>query len=230
MDHQTLYFMMTVTSRERVADFVTLYQEKGVEIQMIALGHGTANEQTLRLLALDETDKAFCFNIVTGQKWLELKKAMSSRLRIEAPGVGIAFIVPISSVGGKRELAFITEGIGYEKGEETSLKGTEQELLVTICNQGYNEMVMDAARSAGAYGGTVIHARGTGQRNAEKFLGITLASEKDIVFIVTATENKNRIMEAIMKQAGMESKARAIVFSLPVEDTAGMKLRPDPDD
>ena len=48
--------------------------------------------------------------------------------------------------------------------------------------------------------------------------------EKDMIFIVTKTENKNDIMRAIMDEAGFESKAKSIVFSIPVTDTAGMRL------
>ena len=76
------------------------------------------------------------------------------------PGTGIAFTVPVSSIGGKRELLFLLDGQDFEKGEETVLKDTAHELIVVIANQGYNEMVMDAARRAGAGGGTVLHARG----------------------------------------------------------------------
>ena len=85
-------------------------------------------------------------------------------------------------------------------------------------------MVMDAARSAGAAGGTVLHARGTGMKRAEKFFGVSLVSEKELVLIVTKTENKNAIMQAVMQKAGMDTKAKAIVFSLPVTDTAGPGL------
>ena len=45
-----------------------------------------------------------------------------------------------------------------------------------------------------------------------------------MVFIVVRKNQKNDIMRAIMDQAGLESKARSIVFSLPVTDTAGMRL------
>ncbi|MBQ1190124.1 MAG: P-II family nitrogen regulator, partial [Lachnospiraceae bacterium] len=88
-------------------------------------------------------------------------------------------------------------------------------------------MVMDAARSAGAYGGTVIHAKGTGMELAEKFMGVSLASEKELVLIVTQTELKNPIMQAIMKDAGLQTKAKSIAFSLPVTDTAGLRLVED---
>lgn len=70
----------------------------------------------------------------------------------------------------------------------------------------------------------MIHARGTGTEKAEKFLGVTLVPEKEMIFIVVRRDQKNDIMRAIMDKAGLESKARSIVFSLPVTDTAGMRL------
>ena len=104
------------------------------------------------------------------------------------------------------------------------MKYTKYELLVTITNQGYTDLVMDAARSRGAGGGTIIHAKGTGVKEASHFMGVSLAAEKEIVLIVAKSAEKNAIMKAIMEEAGPDSKARAIVFSLPVSETAGMRL------
>ena len=64
---------------------------------------------------------------------------------------------------------------------------------------------------------------------AEKFLGISLASEKDMIFIVAKTAQRDRIMQSVMLHAGMETPAKAIVFSLPVTDTAGLRLSDDED-
>ena len=59
---------------------------------------------------------------------------------------------------------------------------------------------------------------------AEKFLGISLAAEKDITLIVTKTAGKNAIMQSVMEKAGMGTQAQSIVFSLPVTSTAGLRL------
>jgi nitrogen regulatory protein PII len=107
------------------------------------------------------------------------------------------------------------------------MKDTKHELLVGIANHGYSDLIMDAARAAGAAGGTVIHAKGTGMEGAEKFLGITLAAEKEMIFVVVKSAQKNDIMSAIMKHAGMESKAKSICFTLPVSATAGLRLVED---
>ena len=111
-------------------------------------------------------------------------------------------IVPVSSIGGKKQFEFLTDGRGFVKGEESTLKDTKYELLVVIANQGYTELVMDAARAAHAPGGTVIHAKGTGAEKAEKFFGVSLAKEKEVIFMVTRKEGKNAIMTSIMEKAG----------------------------
>ena len=81
----------------------------------------------------------------------------------------------------------------------------------------------DAARQAGASGGTVIAAKGTGAKESEKFLGISLANEKDVVFIVAPSTQKTAIMRAIVEQAGPQTEAGAICFSLPVSQVAGLR-------
>ena len=219
-----LYVMITITSMKKLPDFLALYEKKQLSVGFISLGYGTAKDEILDLLGLDRSEKAVCINVVTGERWQETKRDLRKKLYIDVPDTGIAFTVPMSSIGGKRELLFITEGQDYRKGEESAMKDTTMELLVIVSNQGHNDLVMDAARDAGAYGGTVLHARGTGMNRAELFFGVSLASEKDLTFIVSKKSQRNAIMEAVMKKAGMETPAQSIVFSLPVSDTAGLHM------
>lgn len=219
-----LFMMTTITSRNMVTKFLFFYKESQMEVSLVTLGTGTANSEMLDYFGIESSEKAVIFGIVTDEVWNSIKKGLQSKLQIDVPGTGIAFIIPLSSIGGKRELLFLTEGQKYEKGEESTLKETKHELLVVIANQGYSDLIMKAARSANANGGTIIHAKGIGMELAEKFLGVSLASEKEIIFIVTKKEQKNEVMKAVMLNAGMESKAKSIVFSLPVTDTAGLRL------
>lgn len=222
-----LYCMMTITDRKRLMEFMRVFRESSLDIHFITLGHGTAPDDALVRLGLDGSEKAVVFTVITGTRWHAVKKSLRQQLQIDVPGTGISFLVPLGSVAGLRELELLTDGQNFQKGEESIMIGTEHQLLIVISNQGYNELVMDAARETGASGGTVIHARGTGMEKAERFLGISLASEKDLIFIVTRTEQKNDIMKSIVEKAGPGTKAGAIVFSLPVSDTAGMRLLED---
>ena len=219
-----LYMMVTITNRNLTKKFMDFYVQSGLEVSAITVGMGTAASDILDYFGLQGAEKAVIFHIVNDTIWKEVKQGLQRRMKIDIPGIGIAFIVPLSSIGGKKALNYLTCGQEFVKGDESVLKETKYELLVVIANQGYTEMVMDAAREVYATGGTVIHAKGTGAERAEKFLGVTLVPEKEMLFIVAKKEEKNNIMRAIMDKAGLESKARSIVFSLPVTDTAGMRI------
>lgn len=222
-----LYMMVAITNRSMKNKFQEFYKENGHMVVFGTLGRGTANSAVLDYFGLEASEKTIAFSIVTDEMWKNLKRGLIIKMQIDVPGTGIAFIIPLSSIGGKKVLQYLIQNHEYEKEEETTLRETDYELLVTIVDQGCIDTVMDAARSANAGGGTVIHAKGTGLESAEKFLGVSLAAEKEIIFIVTRTKDKNQIMKAIMEKAGLDSKEKAIVFSLPVTSTVGIRMRED---
>lgn len=223
----SLYMMTTIVDRKIANKYVDLYKENDLNVMLLTLGLGTATNDILDYLGLDNPEKAVIFSVLQEDSWLETKKQLQKKLQIDAPGGGIAFIIPLSSIGGKKALQFLLQKEYYQKQEESTLKNTTHELIIVISEQGYTNLIMDAARAAGAHGGTIIHAKGTGMEAAEKFMGVSLAAEKEIIFIVSKTEEKNAIMQAVIKEAGLESKAKAIAFSLPVTDTAGLRLIED---
>lgn len=223
----TLYLMTTIVDRKVAPKYMELYQDNDLTVTFLTLGLGTAANEIMDYLGLESNEKAVAFSVLEDSTWSKIKRQLEKKLKIDAPGGGIAFTIPLSSVGGKKALQFLLESHDYKKEEESIMKNTIHELIVVIAEQGYTEMIMDAARGAGAYGGTVIHAKGTGMQAADKFMGVSLAAEKEIIYIVTKTEQKNSIMQAIMEKAGLDSKAKSIVFSLPVTDTAGLRLIED---
>lgn len=219
-----LNLMISIMDRDRLPEFIGLYREKNSTLHFVSLGRGTASNEILGYFGLSGSEKAVCFSTVTDEIFKQIKKTLQQRFKIDVPGTGIVFTVPISSIGGMRELNYLTDGLNYKKGEESAMKDTTHELIVVISNQGYSGTVIEAAKAGGAGGGTVIHAQGAGRKEAEKLLGFSLASEKEMLFIVTTKNKKNTIMESVMKSAGLETEAKAIVFSVPVSATAGLRL------
>ena len=218
----SLFLMITITDRRTTNAFLEIYQQHGVNVNLRTVGSGTAVRQTLAALGLEQTEKAVLLAVVTADTWQNVQRDLRRKVRIDVPGTGIAFTVPLSSIGGRRALLFLTEHQLLQWKEESTLKDTRYELLLVIANQGHTGSIMDAARAAGAGGGTVIHAKGTGMEGAAQFLGVELVNEKELVLIVSRTSRKNAIMKAIMD--GADRRAGAIVFSLPVTDTAGLRL------
>lgn len=222
-----LYMMTTIVDRKIASSYAKLYQENNLNVMFLSLGYGTVSNETMDMLGLESKEKTVVTAIIEEDKWLNVKKQLEKVLKIDAPGGGIAFTIPLSSIGGRKALQFLIENDKYEKKEESTLKNTDHDLIVVISELGYTNLIMDAARKAGAYGGTVIHAKGTGMAVAEKFMGVSLAQEKELIYIVVKTGQKNPIMQAIMEEAGLNTKAKAICFSLPVTDTAGLRLLED---
>ena len=96
------------------------------------------------------------------------------------------------------------------------------ELIFCIVNTGFSGTVMDAARSAGATGGTILRGRGSAGKEAEDFFHIQIEPEKEIVMILAPVEIKDNILTTIYKEAGLASAGQGIIFSLPVTRTAGL--------
>lgn len=219
-----LYMMGIITNRGIRNKMIPLFKENNIFVTFTTLGAGTANSAILDYFGLEATEKAVYLAIVTEAAWKKFRKELYTKMKIDIAGRGIAFLIPLSSIGGKRALRYLTAGQEIVIEEESTLKNTDFELLVTIANSGHIETIMDAARSAKAPGGTVIHAKGTGAEHAKRFLGISLAEQKEMIFIVVHAKQKNKIMRAIMEQAGTGTPSGAVVFSLPVTATAGLRL------
>ena len=215
--------MITITNKINAERFQRLYNEFGATVSFISYGAGTATASFLNAFGLERAEKAILHTVIVDDLFPKLRRELERRFVIDVPGTGIVFLTPLSAVGGKRQLDLLTGSQQFLKGEETTLKKTEQELIIVISNQGYSETIMNAARSAKAGGGTVIHAKGTGKKT-EKFFGFVLAEEKEMHYIVVPTENRDAVMRAIMDQAGLQTKAHAICFALPVTAVAGMRL------
>ena len=219
-----LYYIIAVTDSDRGEAMNALFRETGLPMILSAPGRGTAKNEHLAVYGLDETPKTVTTSVASAQEAAQLVKAAKRKLFLDIPGNGILLTVPLKSVAGGRTLAYLTNDL---KTGGTPHMEFNHELIVVILNEGYADLVMDAARAAGAGGGTVLHAKGTGAIGTEKFFGVTLANEKDVIYIVASGKEKAAIMNAINKDAGPSTAAGAISFSLPVSDVAGLRRLDD---
>ena len=99
---------------------------------------------------------------------------------------------------------------------------TQFELIIALVNTGFTELVMNAARKEGAKGGTVVHARGTANKSMEKRFGVVISPDKEIVLIIVDRTITDKVLSAIYKEAGLQTKGQGIAFTLPVDDVVGV--------
>ena len=224
-----LYMLMTIIRRTDSDEYEDFFRKHNVSVVYTVQCNGTAHAKTLSLLGIEKNEKSLLISLMTRQTLKAVLKGLTTEMKIDLPDRGIAIAIPLSGMGGARALEYFSAGqiADTEDSQSTTKENTKmqstQELIVAIYEKGYTDMVMDAAREAGAAGGTTIRAKGTGA-GAQKFFGLSLAEEKEMVLIVSSNSNKKDIMKAIMQNAGMDSKAHALVFCLPVTDTAGFRF------
>ena len=201
--------------REKVEDILGKHE---AFFNLITYGKGTANSKASNYLGLGETEKAVFFSIATMDTALQIMAAINTTLQMDKPGHGILFLTEVRQGCYHKPVEFVSNANGGVTMQEDS----SHNLIIVVLNRGYSEDVMDAARASGATGGTVLHARSCGAAGMEKFFGVTIAPEKEIMMIVTHNTASCGIMAGIAEKVGPETDACAISFSLPVNGVKGI--------
>lgn len=219
-----LCLLCVIVKRDHDEQLVNFFSEHDVNTVTSLLCQGTAGKKLLDLLGLEETEKELFYAMTTRPRARRLMNALIGEVGLNLPGSGVAFTIPIASIAGSSSLKYFTQGQNIILEEVKDMPSTFlYELIIAICNRGHVDTVMDAARSAGAMGGTVLHAKGTNPDGENRFFGLSIADEKEMLLILTAANQKSTLMRAIMENAGVQSPAHTIMFSLPVESVAGLR-------
>ena len=217
-----LYYIIAITDHDKGRIMNELYSAAGLHTILSMPARGTATSEHLAVYGLDATEKYVVSAVASAPEAETLLRSAKRKLFIDIPGNGVMLTVPLKSVAGGKTLAYLTDS---QKTGGAPRMEFEHELIVVILNEGHSDFVMDAARAAGAGGGTVLHAKGTGGTRGEKFFSVSLADEKDMIYIIAHRDEKAAIMRSINEQAGPATKAGAICFSLPISSVAGLRAR-----
>ena len=214
--------LMCIVRREQSEDYIAFMRSRGVEAQLVSLCHGTASRRILDYLGIEKTEKVLLQAMTLAAEAGKLLRRLVDRMGIEVSGNGVAMTIPVRCVGGQSSLQYLTRGQNTITDGVKTVSDIRHSLIVAIADKGNTDLVMDAARAAGARGGTILNARGTAPNASAKFFGMSIGEEKEIVYILTKKTEQEAIMHAIMERAGKDSDAHTVLFSLPVDGTAGL--------
>jgi hypothetical protein len=220
--------LVVVTNRGHGEKLAEKFSEKGVTFNLFCLGRGTADKKLLNYLGLGDTEKEILFSTMPYTLAHRILDRLNGETALGRPGSGIAFCIPVSGIADTASCKRL-QGAALEKEEIKLEKKHIYDLILAITNQGYADEVMDEAKAAGATGGTIVHARGAGLKEAEKFFGITIRPEKEMLFILTHKDKSQPIMSALVEKSGLQTDAKTIALSLMVTGVAGFSERaPEP--
>ncbi|MCL1988659.1 MAG: hypothetical protein FWG64_11940 [Firmicutes bacterium] len=235
---QSMQILMAVIDRSNIKTMVKLLEKKGVLLFFQINGRGTAKSEVLKAFGLSDTEKSVVTCILEKAEIKPVMTAIIERLELNQPGNGIAFTFPITAISGG--LARLLESVGEEKLEqeniltelerqsklkekaETSETKVKHEMVIAIVRSGHSEEIMNAAKLAGARGGTVIHARQAAADKTAKFFGIALQPERDFVLIVTEATNVTNLLKKMTTACGIKTPAKGIMMSVPLTQCVGI--------
>ena len=186
---------------------------------------GTASSEMADILNLGSSEKRLLISFLPKQTADDILIKMYHKLHLGAVNGGIAFTLPLNAM--TKHAFRIMESV-EEKNEENFRKGevimtdTSYSMITVMVEMGYSEEVMNAARAAGARGGTVIHSRAVENGEASAVWGISLQEEKEIVMILAPDDKKTAIMKSIGEACGINSDAKGLVLSLPIDHVIGI--------
>lgn len=234
--HRLVPLTLTITVVNKGQGYAVedLLHSLGSAVAFSCKGKGTATEHHHGSIEFYENTKRVVFGILREDKWPEFEVDINKRFSVSQTAKGISYKIPITAVAGisiYKMLSNLQERHPEMRKNKNDPKEEDRKMpenkvgyesIFAIVNSGYTDLVMTAAKGAGARGGTIISGRGTGNKDIEKFYGIEITPEKEIVIILVPSEIKDDVMLAINTQAGMNSKGQGIAFAMPVTGLVGI--------
>ena len=98
-------------------------------------------------------------------------------------------------------------------------------LIAAIVPKGAAGKVMNAAKEAGAEGGTILLARGTGIHEARRFLGMSMNTEREMLLILIDPDSAQEVLDSMVRAGRLDEPGRGMAFVLSVDEVKGIVHR-----
>ena len=218
--------LVSITTPKLADKAAEMFILDNIPLQYECTAVGTAPSEMIDILGLGNPDKVVLFSYMPKEVADAMLKKLKKELKLGTVNSGIAFTLPLKNANCLIVKMFDGFDDGTDKCEQRKVNiqmtETQYYLKAAVVNQGYSESVMEAARKAGAGGGTVVPSRSIVNEKAIGFWGTTIQDEKDMIFIVADDEKRLDIMQEISSKCGMHSEAKGLIVSLPLDNVIGI--------
>ncbi|MBB5020732.1 P-II family nitrogen regulator [Desulfurispira natronophila] len=211
--------LVTVARKGIAPKIVKATKKAGAEGGTTILGRGTGYMQRSFLGIPIEPEREIVLTLIPSEMVESVLEAVARSGKFYQEGNGVAFVMNACMVAGIAHLKIQCDLDSYQGGY---MERTPHELIITIVNRGNAELVVDAAREAGAGGGTIIYGRGTGIHEQAKLFSIAIEPEKDLVLTLIESDRTDAVLHAIRQGTGLDEPGKGIAMVLPVERTIGI--------
>lgn len=192
-------------------------KQHGITGATVVLGKGIVKKPLLEFLELHETRKEIVLMGAAAGKAEPVMAALMEKFQFQKPHHGIAFSIPIVSILGTKLLT------DAQVQEEREVEVSVYQAIFVIVDKGNAELVIDAAKKAGARGGTIINARGSGIHETAKLFAMEIEPEKEIVLIIADKNLTDAITTAVRNDLEIDKPGKGIVFVQNISRAYGLR-------
>lgn len=214
MDMRALVVIVTPVLAEVTRQ---IFKEASAEVRYEIDGEGTASREWMDVLGLGSAAKKVLIGILPNEEAGALAEKLNRSLPLKKAGNGIVFTLPAEKM---------KDFVQCQQDETTLADSMSDEkicyLVSVISNKGCSEAVMDAARTVGASGGTVIHGEDVRHHALVRAWGLRHSETKEIILILSEASKVMGLMKAVTEQCGSDEKVQAKAFASHVDRVYGL--------
>lgn len=210
--------LFSIVEQGRGKKLINELNKLGVSINFQTVGLGTAPTELMDIFGLGTNDKDIVISLGAESDIRDLIANFGEAFQSHSKYGGLMIILDVSAAS--RVLSEILNFNDSQIKEREAVKMQNEHhnnLIVISVNEGYSEDVMQAARKAGATGGTVIKGRLADTEQFAEFVKTKVDGEREMLCILAPAKITKQIMENVNSEFGLTSPANGIIFALPTE-------------
>ncbi|MDR3206812.1 MAG: P-II family nitrogen regulator [Oscillospiraceae bacterium] len=206
-----------VVNRGGGTHILGLAKRHGVHGGTICVGRGTAHRsKLLDFLEMTDVRREIVLMLTEHTSAREAMLFLAREMSFHKRNSGICFSVPVKDILGIRNLTHVD--LEHQEAQNEAMYNA----IFTIVEKGLAENVVDAAVSAGARGGTIINARGSGIHEIDTVFSMPIEPEREMVMILASRDLTDGIAQAIRTQLHIDEEGKGILFVLGVNEAHGL--------
>jgi nitrogen regulatory protein PII len=184
----------------------------------IIMAKGTISNQFLRMLGVTSDRREVVNILLPKSEAQDFAELLNEKMELDKPGKGIAYLTDVVACIGAEDM----EGKNLNEFEYIDPEEDMYKKITVVVDRGKSEEVMDAARGAGARGGTIFHGRGSAGKDAKKVFGIEIEPEKEIIVILTPDDVTKNVFDSISEKMNLKEPGNGIMYVEPISGTFGL--------
>lgn len=174
---------------------------------------GTLSDRFLNFFSIYNEKKELLIMAVDEESASKIVPTLVAKFNLEKKNTGIIFTTNLTAISG----SLLENELKKDEVVDPMFK-----LITTIVDRGKAEDVVESANAAGARGGTILHARGSGSKETLKVFNMDIEPEKEVVMIIVDSKIAQNVVEKINNDLEINIAGKGIVFVQDIDQAHGI--------